>query len=250
MLLLNLSMVTKLDIITSWLGLPIYAFQGVRIRNQAMRMAPPEQLPFVEVNRKAKGEPLRLLFIGDSSAAGVGVTDFKECVAGRTPHLVSEKTGRSVTCRTCGNNSATAGELRDLIVPNLERAEYDYIIVNIGTNDAKNFHTKKRFKKEFGGLLYALNARFPTAKVIWSGIIDVSKIPLLPSPLNKLMGIRADILRQQANELCYERGALFPQTKWRIITENFAEDGFHASSKGYEEWAEELSSYIADLQNR
>ena len=243
-------MVTKLEIITSWLGLPIYAFQGIRIRNKAMRMAPPEQIPFVEVKGKSQTKPLRLLFIGDSSAAGVGVKNFKECVAGRTPHLVSKKTGRTVSCRTCGNNSATAGELRDFIVPNLEHAEYDYIIINIGTNDAKNFHTKRRFKKEFGGLLYALNAKFPEAKVIWSGIIDVAEIPLLPSPLNKLMGIRARILKKMANELCFERGALFPQTKWRVIEENFAEDGFHASSKGYEEWAEELSSYLADLQSK
>jgi len=178
------------------------------------------------------------------------VKDFKDCVAGRTPYLVAEKTGRSVTCRTCGNNSATAGELRDFIVPNLAQETYDYVIINIGTNDAKNFHTATRFKKEFGGLLYALNAKFPDAKVIWSGIIDVSKIPLLPSPLNKLMGIRASILRRKADELCFERAALAPKTKWRIIEENFSEDGFHASSKGYEEWAEELSAYIADLQDK
>ena len=243
-------MVTMGEILLSWIGLPIYAFQGIRIRNQAMRMAPPEQMPFVEVKGKPKSKPLRLLFIGDSSAAGVGVEDFKECVAGRTPHLLSEKTGRTVTCRTCGNNSATAGELRDLIVPNLEHAEYDFIIINIGTNDAKNFHTVRQFKKEFGGLLYALNAKFPTAKVIWSGIIDVKDIPLLPSPLNKLMGIRARLLKKMGNELCFERGALFPQTKWRVISENFAEDGFHASPQGYEEWAEELSDYLADLQSK
>lgn len=243
-------MITKLEIIKSWLGLPVYAFQGIRLRNKAMRMAPPKQLPFVEVKGKAKSKPLKLLFIGDSSAAGVGVTDFKECVAGRTPHLLSQKSGRTVTCRTCGNNSATEGDLRDLIVPNLARAEYDYIIVNIGTNDAKNFHTVSRFKKEFGGLLYALNAKFPEAKVIWSGIIDVKDIPLLPSPLNTLMGIRARLLKKMGNELCFERGALFPPTKWRVIKENFAEDGFHASSKGYEEWAEELTDYIVNLQSK
>lgn len=243
-------MVQWFEIATSWLGLPVYIWQGIRIKKSTHRMAPPEQIPFVEVKSKSKGAPLRLLFIGDSSAAGVGVADFTECVAGRAPYLVSKKTGRTVTCRTCGNNSATAGELRDFIVPNLEAASYDYIIINIGTNDAKNFHTSNRFKKEFGGLLYALNAKFPNSKVIWSGIIDVAGIPILPSPLNKLMGIRARIIKKKGIELCYERGALAPQTKWRVISENFAEDGFHASSQGYEEWAEELSDYIADLQDQ
>ncbi len=52
------------------------------------------------------------------------------------------------------------------------------------------------------------------------------------------------------SELCYERGALFPAAKWKPVRENFSEDGFHASTKGYDEWAEELAEYIADLQNQ
>ncbi len=241
-------MVTPFEIIFSWLALPVYVVQGLRVRNQSMRMAPPEQHSLVEI--KGKGKPIRLLFIGDSSAAGVGVSDFKECVAGRTPHLLAEKTGRPVITRTCGNNSATAGDLRDEVVPHLEPATYDYVIINIGTNDSKNFHTSNRFKKEFGGLLYALNAKFPGAKPIWSGLIDVEHIPLLSSPLNKIIGIRSRILKKMGDELCFERGALYPQTKWQPIRENFSEDGFHASSRGYRLWAEELADYIADLQNQ
>ena len=241
-------MVTPYEIIISWLALPVYVVQGLRVRKRSMRMAPPEQLSIVNI--KGKGDPIRLLIIGDSSAAGVGVSDFRDSIAGRAPHLLAKKTGRPITVRTCGNNSATAGELRDQIVPHLEPEPYDYIIMNIGTNDAKNFHTAQRFKKEFGGLLYALNARFPGAKPIWSGLIDIEHIPLLPSPLNKIIGIRSRVIKKMGNELCYERGALFPQTNWRPVRENFAEDGFHASSKGYEEWAEELTDYIAELQNQ
>jgi len=241
-------MVTKTEIIASWLGLPIYAYQGTRVRKRAMRMAPPEQMPRVEIKGKNAREPLRLLFIGDSSAAGVGVADFRDCVAGLTPHLLARKTGRKIICRTCGNNSATSGDLRDIIVPSLEPAEYDFIIINIGTNDSKNFHSARRFKKEFGGLLYLLNAKFPGARIIWSGLIDVGGIPLLPKPLNRILSIRSRIIRKTGKELCHERGALAPETNWQPIRENFAEDGFHASAKGYHAWAEELSDYIVKLQ--
>jgi len=34
-----------------------------------------------------------------------------------------------------------------------------------------------------------------------------------------------------------------------VIPENFAVDGFHASEKGYREWAENLAKYIAELEN-
>ena len=239
-------MISKTEILKSWLGLPFYIWQGLKVRNNTIRMAPPPQIPVVEI--KGKGTPIRVLFIGDSSAAGVGVDDFNQSVAGRLPALIKQQTGNPVYQRTCGSNSATSGSIRDFALPHLEPGEFDYIILSIGTNDAKNFHTKRRFKKEFGTLLYALSAKFPGAKIIWQGMIDMATIPILPSPLNMILGIRSRILRAEGKQLCFERGALAPQTTWQPIPENFSKDGFHASSTGYRVWAEELAEYIAELE--
>ena len=194
-----------------------------------------------------KGDPIRLLMIGDSSIAGVGVDDFADCVAGRTPHLLAQKTGRAVTSRTSGNNSATAGQIRDHVLPNLERSIYDVIVVSIGVNDAKNFHSGRRFCKEFGTLIYALRARFPEATIIWSGIIDLGNIPALPAPLARILSIRSRILDHAGKTLCNERGALAPDSNWQPLPENFSIDGFHCSASGYKMWAEELAGYIAAL---
>ena len=232
----NAVMVSRAEILLSWLALPVYVWQGLAVRRSSIRMAPPVRPANVEI--EGEGDELRILVVGDSSAAGVGVSDFNHSVAGRLPHLLAKKTKRPVSARTSGNNSATAGQILNHVVPNLEFTRLDYIVINIGTNDAKNFHSGKRFCKEFGGLLYALQAKFPGAQIIWSGLIDISNIPLLPSPLNKILGIRSRVIRKNGKILCYERGALAPETNWRPVRENFAEDGFHASSQGYEEWAD------------
>jgi lysophospholipase L1-like esterase len=50
--------------------------------------------------------------------------------------------------------------------------------------------------------------------------------------------------------LCHERGALAPQSDWRIIPENFSVDGFHASEAGYREWAVKAAVYIAALEQQ
>ena len=239
-------MVSKLEILFSWFALPIYVWQGLAVRRSSLRMSPPEKKPLVEL--KGKGKALSILFIGDSSAAGVGVDDFEECVSGRLPHLLKQKTARPVIQRTCGNNSATSGGIRDFVVPHLETETYDYIVLSIGTNDAKNFHTGKRFCKEFGTLLYALHAKFPGARIIWQGLIDFSGIPILPTPLNKILGIRSRIIRRNGKQICYERNVLAPETSWQPLPENFSRDGFHASSLGYQIWAEELADYIVQLE--
>ncbi|MEM9277988.1 MAG: SGNH/GDSL hydrolase family protein [Pseudomonadota bacterium] len=239
-------MVTRLEHILSWLALPVYIWQGLGVRRKSIRLAPPQQKPMVEL--KGRGKPINILFIGDSSAAGVGVDVFEEGVSGRLPHLLKQKSGRPIKQRTSGNNSATSGSIRDFIIPHLEQGTYNYIIVSIGVNDTKNFHSGKRFCKEFGTLLYALHAKFPGAKIIWQGLIDMENVPILPSPLNKILGIRSRLLRKNGKILCRERGALAPETKWQPIPQNFSHDGFHASSEGYRVWAEELSDYILQLE--
>jgi lysophospholipase L1-like esterase len=139
--------------------------------------------------------------------------------------------------------------LRDHVLPNLAREEYDYISLNIGVNDAKNFHTGKRFCKEFGTLLYAILARFPHAQIIWGGIIDMEQVPTLTTPLNKILSIRSRILDRNGRILCEERGAHAPKSNWKVIPENFARDGFHASSLGYQRWADELADYILSIED-
>lgn len=238
-------MVSKLETYLSWLFLPIYAWQGTSVRKNTIRMAPPPGDPFLSAD--GKGKPIRILIIGDSSAAGVGVETLQESLGGHLLEILSEKTGRPVKVRICGNNSATAGQLLNHVVPNLAPDEYDYISLNIGTNDAKNFHKGNRFCAEFGGLIYALKTKFPNAEIIWGGVIDMSKIPALPSPLNWLMNIRAQIVTNNGRILCRERGAHAPISNWQVIPENFSKDGFHASSLGYQRWAIELAEYILKL---
>lgn len=244
-------MVTKLEIIQSWLGLPVYIWQGLNVRRKTnpMRMGPPDIIPIVEL--KGKGEPISILVIGDSTAAGIGVDKFEEAVAGRLPYLLKEKTGKPVRVKTSGHSSATSKTLRDFVVPNLIDEEYDYVFLSVGTNDAKNFHTGRQFCKNFSGLLNACQAKFTGAKIIWSGVVDMTGMPVLPSPLNKILGIRSRIIVKNGRTLCHERGALSPTSKWQPIKENFSKDGFHASSKGYLAWADELADYIAkvNLQN-
>lgn len=239
-------MVTNLEKAFSWLAFPVYAVQGLRVRSRIQRMLPPAASAVAEI--EGKGQPIRTLMIGDSSAAGVGVTEFHQSVAGGFPALLAELTGRPVYARTCGNNSATTGQIRDYVLPHIEPLDYDYVVLSIGTNDAKNFHSGKRFCKEFGTLIYALRTRFPNARIIWSGIIDIGDIPALPFPLNRILSIRSRILMQAGKTLCEERGALAPPSGWQPLPENFAEDGFHCSAKGYGMWAKELAGFIAKME--
>ena len=241
--------VSRLEALFSWLAFPAYVWQGLGVRHRSTRLAPPPHNGWLKSHGTYAGDALKVLIVGDSSAAGVGVLTIGESLGGQLPDLLAEKLQRPIAVRIAGNNSATAGQIRDYVVPHLADEAYDYICLNIGTNDAKNFHTGRRFCKEFGTLLYALKSKWPNATIIWAGVLDMANVPALPVLLGKILGIRSRIIDRNGKILCRERGALAPVSEWQPVAENFAVDGFHASAKGYREWAEGLADYIAEQEN-
>lgn len=232
----------RMKLLLTWLGLPVYIWQGIGVRLRTHRFLPPTGATSGEI--AGKGEPIRLLVLGDSSAVGIGVRDTQDNLPGHLSRFLGEKSGRPVIWRTAGFNSATSGQIRDYAVPNLRREAWTHIVLAIGTNDIKNFHTLSRFKREFGGLIYALKARFPDTEIFWSQAIDMRLVPALPHPMASLLEIRAGAINELGAQLCAERGATAVPRLPDVTPEGFSEDGFHAGPLGYGAWAEHLAVQI------
>lgn len=115
----------------------------------------------------------------------------------------------------------------------------------IGTNDTKNFHSVPRFKSDFGGLLYALRAKWPEARVVWSPVLEFTRAPAMPPLLGTILEIRAAEMNRMGERLCLERGAVpAPRLPITDAEAGFASDGFHASEAGYRAWAEHLVDLV------
>lgn len=232
------------DTVLSWLMFPVYVWQGIGIRRRIERMPPPPG-PATGLVGLSEGTPdIRLLVLGDSSAAGVGVDDIGESLAPRIAERIYALSGLSVVWRSIGSNSAVSSDLRDHIVPNIAREPYTHIVLSTGTNDLKNFHGARHFKKSFGGLIYALRARFPDARIVWSPPVDMLRVPALPRGLAMVLEMRARMIRRIGSSLCVERGAIAAVTIPRVEPAGFSRDGFHASADGYTYVAGHLTNYV------
>lgn len=227
----------------TWLAFPVYVWQGVGVRLRTERMLP-AQGPVLHAI-PGKQPAISLLVVGDSSAASVGIGKTEDGLAAQLATLIAERSGRAVRWRAAGFTSATAGQLRDHVVPNLSADPWTHIVISVGTNDCKNFHTLPRFKREFGGLLYALRAKWPEARVIWSPVVDLTRVPALPRALGKILEVRAGAFNAMGERLCNERGAV-ATTRLPILDPQagFSTDGFHASAAGYRAWAEHVLDFV------
>jgi lysophospholipase L1-like esterase len=228
----------------SWLALPVYIWQGVGVRMRTERMAP-AQGPVL--HRIGGAEPeIRLLVLGDSSAASVGIGRSEDGLAAQLGALIAARTGWAITWRAAGFSSATSSQLRDFVVPNLAAEPWTHIVLAVGTNDAKNFHSVPRFKKAFGGLLYALRAKWPEARIVWSPVIDFTLVPTMPPALGKILEIRAAAINRMGLQLCNERGAIAATRLPILDPSGFSTDGFHGSEAGYKAWAEHILGFVLD----
>jgi lysophospholipase L1-like esterase len=226
----------------TWIGFPVYVWQGVALRLRTERLLPP-RLP--EAGRfDGTGHEIRLLVVGDSSVAGVGMQALDETLGYNVAKNVRETTGRPVRWRAAGANSATAAEIRDHVLPHVDLTDFTHVILVVGTNDMKNFHPIRRFKQSFGTLLYAMRTRFPEARIVWAPVADMTQIPALPRALGRILQMRAELINNMGERLCRERGAVMAEPVPILGPEGFARDGFHAGPAGYRSWAEHLTGYL------
>ncbi len=239
---LRLNAMSTAKALLSWLALPVYAWQGIGVRLRTERLLPAEGPVIHHV--PGKGEPIRLLVLGDSSAASVGIGNSERGLAALLAGMIANRTSRPVDWRAAGFNSATSGQIRDHVVPNLAHDGWELIVLSIGTNDAKNFHTVRRFKREFGGLIYALRAKWPEAHIVWSPAVEMTKVPAMPPLLGRILEIRASLINRMGTRLCQERGAVAATRLPIIDPSGFSSDGFHASEAGYGAWAEHILPFV------
>ena len=174
------------------------------------------------------------MVVGDSSAASVGIANRADGLATQLARKLNEKTGRAVQYTSNGHHAAVSEEIRDYVIPNLKPQNYSHIVIALSTNDIKNFHTVNRWERGFGGLLYALHARFPRAQIWWMRPLDFRFVPRLAQPLTTILNMRAELFSKAGAELCEERGVYSTPPLKDITPEDFCSDGFHAGEKGFQ----------------
>ncbi|MEI2671173.1 MAG: SGNH/GDSL hydrolase family protein [Marmoricola sp.] len=225
------------------------AVQGVLVKRRAERM--PEAAGVHgwiaashDTDEADRREHLRLVVLGDSSAAGLGVDHNLEGMAGQTALQIAQHRGLPVTWEVRGMGGLTAGELVDYVV----QAPMDYadvVVIAVGVNDTKNLHSRKRWRRELGGLFDLVALAAPKAQIIYLAVPRLELFPLLPHPLGEVLGQRA----RQMGAVSAELAARHPRVRHVELSISpdpalFARDGFHPAAPLYAIFGEEIAAAL------
>ncbi|WBU37376.1 SGNH/GDSL hydrolase family protein [Homoserinibacter sp. YIM 151385] len=184
-------------------------------------------------------DPLRLLVLGDSTAAGVGVQTQEDGLPGALAAELAERLGRGVHWRAVGENGASSRALLDRFMEEALAEPADLVFLSAGANDALQMRSTRVFRRDVEELLDRLGEAWPHATILMSSLPAFVHFDLLPEPLATSLWRHTRALERAARRVVArdERRHMSPPAG--VYTEGFfAEDLFHPSASGYRHWAE------------
>jgi lysophospholipase L1-like esterase len=163
---------------------PVLVAQAVATRARLPRL--PEAAG-QRAGQTGKGPLLRLLILGDSSAAGVGVRDQARALAGVLPVALSRQARVRVQWRLVAKSGVTTAQCLDLLRAH-EPVDADVAVIVSGVNDVVDQVPSHRAVAAREAIANRLRNGQGVAHVVFAPLPPVHRFPGLPQPLRWVAG--------------------------------------------------------------
>ena len=227
------------DIFARIVLLPLLLVQGLIVRARALA------LPEAAGPRHGSlghGPKLRVLMVGDSSAAGVGADTQDNALIGHVTRnlAATHRVDWTLFAKTGATTASTLDRLRQLPL-----ADFDVAIVVLGVNDATRFVGLSKWLGLQQTLTRRLRSEFGAQHVFVSALPPLSQFPLLPHPLAWVLGRHATRLDNAQKSRCAGDPALhYVPMELDLDTSAMAPDGFHPGPAVYAAWGAGMAEFI------
>jgi lysophospholipase L1-like esterase len=185
---------------------------------------------------------LRVLWVGDSLAAGVGVAHRHQLPAAQLAAVL----GRPCAVTSRAVPGATVGDVVASQLPGVDVGAFDLAIVQVGANDVTALTGRHTFAERYRAVLDAL-----TLPTVCIGLPDIATADRLAPPLRTIAGMRARMLDAVAHREAIAAGAVWvdihsrpPELTMRMARALLSEDRFHPGPEGYRLWVARIAAAV------
>ncbi|HSC85522.1 MAG TPA: SGNH/GDSL hydrolase family protein [Pseudomonas sp.] len=223
--------------------LPVVLPQALWTRRTALRLPPAGGDAHGLAGGEFAGAPLRLLVLGESSVAGVGVAELEAALASQLALALAQRLRRPVAWRAHGENGITAGQACQRLLPAALAEPADLALLVFGVNDTTHLSSLQAWGAALARLAAALGGQ--GSRVCFTGVPPIEHFSALPWLLRQLLGLRARQMDGRLRQVCAEVGAGYQRLNLDFTAALLAEDGYHPSALGYRVWAEGLAERLS-----
>ena len=218
--------------------LPVLLLQGRRVRRMVPKLHAASGPAAGRVGEPAgpvnSVDGRRLLAVGDSVAAGVGVAELAQSIPAVTASVLAQAESKVVAWSAHGVDGDNVANVVAR-VPTLPRSSVDIVLVSVGVNDVTGFTSLIRWQAGLLSLCMALRERFSSACIVFLGLPPLRQFPTLPQPLRWALGARAALLESVLVRVAELMDAVSVVSLAQAFDpKGMAEDGFHPGPEAHE----------------
>jgi lysophospholipase L1-like esterase len=201
---------------------PVIVPQGIWTNLRVPTLPEP---PGARQGSAGDGPPLRVLILGDSAAAGVGVSRQEDALLGQVVSRLA-KHYRVEFDLQAKTGFTTANILQRL--EDMAPADYDVALTSLGVNDVLALTGRGTWRARQKRLRDVLRDKFGVRLLVVSGLPPMHSFPALPQPLRWHLGGRATQFNDDlAAVVDSEPGVRLINLRFEADAGMMASDGFH-----------------------
>ena len=227
---------------------PLLLVQGRRVRRDTPRL-PEAEGPRAGLEGSTQKPPLRLLVVGDSSGAGVGVAQQEAALAQPMARALSQRLGRPVRWQLLAKSGVCTEEAIELLRAS-PVSPADVLATALGVNDV-TAQRAARFMADTAELWRVAGRHAGVRFGVFTGLPPMHEFPAVPQPLRWYLGRYARSLDNALEAWVAPQPHLrFCSLQWAAGRDAIATDGFHPGPAGYARWSGVMAEKAADVISR
>jgi lysophospholipase L1-like esterase len=185
-----------------------------------------------------KGAELTYIAAGDSTAVGEGATKVENTYAYQILTKLSET--NQVKYKNIGVGGAQTTDVVEKQMPQIIAADPDIVTISIGANDLTHLVSSNKIIENYKTIIKDLTEQ-THARVYLTDIPVLKNTKLLPWWYRKIIDRKANQLNKEIRGLETDRVKIvdiynFGWDRYTNIQDTFAQDHFHPSDLGYQNW--------------
>ncbi|MEP2026611.1 MAG: SGNH/GDSL hydrolase family protein [Reichenbachiella sp.] len=239
--------------------LPLLYLQGRRVKKSIPDL--PEAKEPSGVSGFSECPKMKILIIGESTMAGVGVENHRDGFAGTLADELANKLKSCVHWTVHAKSGITVGRMSEELLIQIEDNDWDLVVVGIGGNDAFKLNNPIRWKSQIREFINQLNCRFPQVPIVFTNMPPIKEFPAFTPLMKWTIGNLVELLGEALDDVVGEFNQVYYSSEV-ISIENWVKeynlssdislyfsDGVHPSQLTYQTLAKQLVEFIGSDVN-
>ena len=234
--------------------IPLLYLDGKKLR-KSITPLPEAKNPIGQITGQFSRE-LKLVILGESTMAGVGVESHDQGFAGHLSSALSTLSQASITYNVMAKNGYTAAKVCQRLIKSVPK-DADIIVIGLGGNDAFALNSPSKWNASIREIISLLRNRIgPEVPIFFTNMPPIKEFPAFTSRMQFALGNWVEYLGAQLHKLIQA----YPNSYYDheiLSLDHFAKeldagtdkrllfsDGIHPSALTYQLWANRFAKFI------